>query len=128
MQVTSHFAPSCNQAWLVPENKPGQQKLVQGLAGQIENAVRIMVAIDPDPVTSAGERADRFTECCGHEFRATPVVKIISQRNYCLGVISGNDSGQQIEGRQRIIRRQHHAATGKRSAFLQMQIRDDKAG
>jgi len=59
-------------------------------------------------------------------FRTLAIMEIVAERNDHFRVVAGDDGREDIERRDRIVGRQHHAATGEGSAFFQMQIRDDE--
>ena len=111
---------------LVAEGQPAIMHLVDRLAGQIDRAVRIVVAVDPDPLATARHGDDQAAEFLRQMRGADAVVKIVAKRDDEFRIVAGDDGGKNGQRRQGVVRRQQHAAPREGRTLFQMQIGDDE--
>jgi hypothetical protein len=126
MQVPGDLAGGGNERRLVAEGEAGIVQFVSGLTGQVDGAVRIVVAVDPDPVAAAREFGNLRTEDIRQMGRADAVVEIVAEADNDGGIVPRDDGFQHLERGERIVGRQHHAAAREGGALLQMQVGDDE--
>lgn len=121
MQVPGDLAVSNLPLRLVPEGEPAMMQFVGAGTGQIDRAVRVMVAVGSDPACVPArhvrnQRAKRLRH-------VVPVdaVENCRRARSPASIVAAMTADSIVNVASSIIGRQHHAASGKGGAFFEMQ-------
>lgn len=102
---------------LVAENEIAVKHLIYRRSRQIDRAIRIVIAVDPYPVTTTGHLADQFAQHKRQMLGPDPIVEIVAEADDDLRIVTADKGRQDFEGSDRVVRRQHAPAPGKGRTF-----------